>query len=312
MHVVCSTDSVYVMPTGVMIRSVSVNNAEFEVVFHVIIDESVDDQKRKLLSHCVINNGLHRIQFHLLSSNDFSSLPGLDGKVKDYITVAAYYRLLIPTVLDENIDRVLYLDGDIVCNGSLNKLCNMDISAVAIAAATDMSEKYQEYYRLGYSSSLGYFNSGVLLINIDYWRKNDVMQRCLDFLQSNPEKIKYHDQDVLNIVLCKEKTRLPMKYNVQNGYLYKNKELMFDKTGEEEELDDARTHPVLIHYTASRKPWYRDCHHPYRKLWYDYLAQTPWKNYCPVWRRGFRGFVGFLLRKTRMLPSTSFEPFLNL
>lgn len=312
MHLVCSTDSRYVMPTGVMIKSVCINNAEREIVFHIIIDESVNNKQKEQLKQCVCNKGLHKVLFHLVSSHDLSDLPGLDKKVKDYITVAAYYRLLIPKIIDKNITRALYLDGDIICNGNLNELWNTNIEGKAIAVVKDMSEACQEYDRLAYPKQLGYFNSGVLLLNLDYWRKHFVMQRCFDFIQKNPEQIKFHDQDVLNIVLCKEKLNLPLKFNVQNGFLYENDKLMFDKSQCEKELKEARNHPIIIHYTASRKPWFKDCKHPYRDMWFYYLKQTPWKGYRPLWRRGIRGFIGYILRTSHILPPSSYEPFLRL
>lgn len=248
--------------------------------------------------------------FHLVSSRDFANLPQLDGKVKDYISCASYYRLIFPQIIDENIDKLLYLDGDIICRGSISDLWNLDVSNVALAAAPDMAEAIQEYDRLGYSKLKGYFNSGVLLINLRYWREHDVSGRCFKMLHDHPEKIKYHDQDVLNIVLCDEKRLMPMRFNVQNGYLYTDDKLQFVKERYADNLEDARRNPVLIHYTASRKPWYRDCPHPYKKLWFDICVQTVWAGYKPVWRRGYKGMLGHIYRLIKH--SGTIEPFNNI
>ena len=73
-----------------------------------------------------------------------------------------------------------------------------------------------------YSPSLGYFNAGVLLVNLRYWRENNLSESFFEIINKYPERLRYHDQDVLNIVLKEIKLTLPLKYNVQHGYFFKD------------------------------------------------------------------------------------------
>lgn len=293
------------MPTGVMMRSVSVNNKDEEITFHVIVDDMVADRQKRQLENVVKDNGRHKVKFVTVKRDIFASLPGLDGKVKDYITMATYYRLIITELLDRSIDKVLYLDGDIVCNGPLNGLWATDIDDVAVAGAPDMSEAQQEYDRLGYPESDGYFNAGVLLINLDYWRKNGMTQKFFSFLSKYPECIKFHDQDVLNIFFHDCKAHLHLRYNLQNGYLFRKELMQFDPSRYGNELVEAIDNPVIIHYTSSIKPWHAECMNPLHGLWFKYLDDTEWKEYkirerYPI--EGFKPHVVQFLRFIHILP----------
>ena len=89
----------------------------------------------------------------------------------------------------------------------------------AAGVIPDMSiDDIRIYNRLQYSPSLGYFNAGVLLVNLRYWRENNLSESFFEIINKYPERLRYHDQDVLNIVLKEIKLTLPLKYNVQHGY----------------------------------------------------------------------------------------------
>lgn len=303
MHVLCSTDSKYIMPTSVMIKSVSVNNSNINIIFHVLIDESVKKYQKEQLSNVVLENNCHSVLFHVVENSMFNSFPNI-GIDKQYITKATYYRLIIAELLDSDIEKVLYFDGDIIVDNSLIDLWNIDISKYAIGAVTDMSEQKQDFERLGYFSELGYFNAGVLLINLKYWREHNVGISFRDLMNNHPERIKLHDQDVLNIVFASKKMSLPFRYNCQNGFLVKDDRLEIDKTKYEKELSQVRNDFVVMHFSTRGKPWHKECDHPLKDLWFKYLKMTEWSQYKPIKskKHSMREIIGILLRYFRMLP----------
>ena len=79
------------------------------------------------------------------------------------------------------------------------------------------SGREEIYTRLHYPSSDSYFNSGVLLVNLDYWREEGLMSKALDYISKNGSKLVFYDQDVLNALLHDCKLFLPFRYNVQDG-----------------------------------------------------------------------------------------------
>ena len=170
----------------------------------------------------------------------------------------------------------MYLDSDLIIRGSLHDLYDTDLSSVAIAAVRDNEYfNIQEYNRLRYEPKFGYFNAGVLLINLDYWRKNDCYKTFTSFISSYPERLKKHDQDVLNSIFYNCKKWLPLKYNLSVGFMCN--EIPFPYT-EWEEIIEARKRPVIIHFSDKIKPWHENCLHPYKNEYYKYQALTPFRN----------------------------------
>lgn len=304
MDIVFSADTNYIMPTGVMMTSVCVNNKDTDITFHALIDESVTEIQKQQLEEVVAVNCRHHILYYVMDASQFSSLPKL-GEVKLHITQATYYRLFLTEILPENIEKVLYLDGDIVVTESLSELWNTEMDDYAVGGVTDMSEVIQEYSRLGYPSDCGYFNAGVLLINLRYWRENEVVDTFRKIMIETPERIKFHDQDVLNISFYNCKKQLSLKYNVQNGFLYKKEFWEIDSQKYEQSVAAAIKQPVIIHYSARVKPWFVDCENPLKGEWIKYYKKTQWrknqlKRKDPI---TYRNRIGNLLRRLHILPN---------
>ena len=213
-----------------------------------------------------------------------------------YISLPTYYRLKVSSLLPADVHKVLYLDGDIIVNGSIIPLWNTDIGNYAFAGVVDTIYYDEEVYdRLGYDKSYGYFNAGVALYNLDYWRKNNVSDHAIQFIKQNRDKIKWMDQDVVNAILFNVKKRLPLRYNFQNRLLLRFEWNHFDSDFCEEVLKEM-DNPVIIHYCGPDKPWsfsyYRS---PYSELYHYYRKKSLWVNakmYKPYIR-----YIKFLLKR---------------
>ncbi len=293
MDIVACTDHGFIMPTGVMMQSVCVHNKDSFVNFHIVCDESITEKDKEDLKPVVNKFANKDIFFHIVDSNKFGDLPALDNV---YVTKATYYRLELARLLPESVDKALYLDGDIIVRKSLDDLWNTDISKYALAAVPDNNTELD--------LRSGYFNAGVMLVNLNYWRTHKLNKLFYDYIQNNSEKIKFHDQDVLNYVLKDQKLLLPVKFNLSCGWLWKvsgaNKEEYISQ------IDDAKNDPVIIHYTTSNKPWNKGCRHPYRHIFLNYKSQTIWKDTPliedrPLKLRIIKFFSG-ILRKLKLIP----------
>jgi lipopolysaccharide biosynthesis glycosyltransferase len=299
------------MPSAVMITSVSINNANLDVTFHILIDGSVEENQKEQLKNS-INNNKHHIVFHNIDRKLFERFPMVSG-VKHYITLATYYRLLIPSLLPEEIHKVIYLDGDMIVRRPLDKLWNTDIEKYAVGVVTDMEEDKHDYKRLGYDKSFGYFNAGMLLINLDYWREHKLEDVFFKLIAEEPERIILHDQDVLNITLHDQKLNLTKRFNVQSGFLRKPEYSGLGNRYEEYKNDiiEAIKDPTIVHYTDKFKPWHIEDSNPYGYEFMKYYKQTEWK-FCPLkhsYRWNLRHLVGALLRKLHLIAPTDLEEY---
>lgn len=303
MHILLSTDSNYIMPSAVMMKSVSVNNADTDIVFHILIDGGVTAFQQQQL-HGVLTNKRHIVSFHLIDGKFFTNFPAL-GKVKTYITKATYYRLFISDILPADIQRVIYLDGDMIVRGSLEELWNANIQGKAVGVVTDMALNSKDFSRLGYSESYGYFNAGMLLVNLAYWREHHLKDLFLSLIMNEPQRIVLHDQDVLNITLHDSKVELPAKFNCQNGFLMKPEfsELGKWKSKYANTIEQAIKAPVVVHYTDTIKPWHVEDANPYGYEFIKYYKQTVFR-YTPLSECGsgkFRHFIGKVLRRLHLV-----------
>lgn len=301
--IVAITDKWFVMPTGVMMYSVCVNNPDVDIVFHILTDDSVTDKDRQDIKDVVVPFNGKSVAFYPVKEEITKfHFPPLDENSP--ITFTTYYRLWLTELLPKSIDKVLYLDGDVIVRHSLLPLWNTDLNNYPIAAVpVDTMKVTDDFYsRLNESPQLGYFNAGVLLINLKCWRESQVVKDFVGYMQDHFEDILYADQDVLNYVFMKKKVNLPIKYNMQSGFFLKQP--LFDVDKYEKEVQSSLRDPVIIHFTAT-KPWCLDGRHPhpYRSSFLKYQNQTKWKG-VRYEQRSFKlqviNFVAGLLRKWKL------------
>lgn len=278
MHFVCCTDNNFVMQTSVMMKSICYHHRDVQLNFHVVIDDSVSEaDKQDMLS--VVDNNNHKVDFHFCDNTILSEYPRV-GALHTHVTKAAYYRLFLTALLPDTIDKAIYLDGDIIVRHPLQELWNIDISDYAVGVVPDGDEGDPlKYNQMKYPLRLGYFNSGVLLINLKYWREHNCMDEFLNFIVDHPERINFHDQDVLNCVFCERKMQLPFKFNTQTSFFYSPTSQKLDYYRYENEIVTAVADPYVLHFCFVPKPWIKECLHPMKQEFFKYLAMTKWKDY---------------------------------
>lgn len=194
-----------------------------------------------------------------------------------HISKESYIRLFAPNYLPDDIERILYLDVDLLVLDDIQELYSIPMESAVIAGIMDYPEK-DRYERLGIPSEYGYFNAGVMMFNIKLWKEAGLTHAAKNILNNTGIELKHHDQDVLNM-LCHEKwKRISFRWNIMDVFFYDINQY------EEKYRNEIRkeiTHPCIVHFTGSIKPWNAWIPNPYYKYYYLYLAKTPWKGYRP-------------------------------
>lgn len=190
-------------------------------------------------------------------------------KWKAHSSIANYFRLLAPRTLPTDIDKILYLDCDIIVRHPLDSLWNVDVSNHALAAVECSFWDPGSDFFVKLPPGARYFNSGVLLINLNYWREYKICELSLDFVRKHPEMANLYDQDALNAVLVNSWIPLPAVWNEQARSTLDRPALRDQNT-----LD-----PAIVHFVSSDKPWHRSCSHPFRHEYHRYRRKTPWRHY---------------------------------
>lgn len=272
MEIVLCTDNNYIMPTGVLMCSICENNQD--VSFHIVLGGEVyGDNVQKLKDICLKYSA--GITFYHLDYSTLDFVPFGRAGQPGHVSLATYFRLFLAQLLPDSIDRVIYLDGDIICLKPLRSLWEMELGNHPIAAVTDMdADDPSRYIRLGYSSTNGYFNAGVLLVNLKNWRENSYYDQFKEFIESYPERIVFHDQDVLNAVFSGKILPLDIRFNLQSGFLENRPSYVpYPST-----FEDYIRNPYLVHFTTNIKPWIKGCPHPYSRHFLNFYQISPWHN----------------------------------
>ena len=270
--VVFATDANYLPYLAVAINSLVANTTSGNLdvlVLHAGIEE---ETRAEFLKGFAGRQCLSLRFVDVMSRAAGSALVGfMQGR---YHTVAACYRLFIPEILPD-YDRVIYLDVDTIVCHDIGELLSVDISGNLFAAALDIvnssgNPEYRQWGRsYGFEEWSEYVNSGVVLFNLQEFRKANLLETLLKIAVEASKKW-FCDQDALNFVCKGRIARLDPRWNVQVGaYCLK------------EQLAITKGEAFVIHYTDSQKPWCCPAH-PYAHLWWRHVDASAFP--C-LWRR---------------------------
>ena len=290
-NILCIADDNYAPYCGIMLTSLFENNKDKDIRVYLL---SRDNLGKRNVDRIVLLCKRYGFQFNVITVDDsfFKQFSLIDSN--QTMAITTFYRLYAAELLPEEVHKVLYLDDDIIVTGNLSKLWEMDLSDKGVAVAPDViTFDTDRPTVLNYPENAGYFNAGVMLINLDYWRTKGIGPQCLIFLEKHHSLLKYFDQDVLNAVLWNRKINLPLTYNFQISFLSKDHFKSLPLQTQKEIMEEQDT-PIIIHYSDFMKPWmllyYK---RPYLKMWKKYKKLSPWRRTRDILppRKVFNWFV---------------------
>lgn len=203
----CSTDSKYTQHCMAMLCSLFDTNRNNHFHIH-LLHHLLPEEHRNLIKGLCERYG-EEITFYDINEEKL-------GNViinHEHLSISTYYRLLLPSLLKEDIHRILYLDCDVLVCRDISGLFRLDMDDYGVAAVCDYSP-YLDFQRriVGIGLEDKMFCAGVMLINMDYWRKNDCQAGMLDFICRTGKNLLMEDQDVLNHEFRRHWLQLPYKY----------------------------------------------------------------------------------------------------
>lgn len=242
----CVNDG-YIHYICVTIKSIIENHRGIQKNIYVLSDE-VSERSRRLLAETVADDSFTHFEVIIV---DDTPLRGL----KDTWSIYTWYRVLLPKYLPDDVHMVLYLDADVVVAGDLQELFAIEMHGLAVAGCIDPESFNQETLeRCELSMAQKYICAGVLLMNLDYWRENDLAKKVIQFGRDNNDRIKFPDQDTINILCQDSKIVLPLRYGIMD-YFFENDR--FYQEPYKQQLIDCINRPAIVHY-AGRNPWKRE------------------------------------------------------
>lgn len=276
-HIVCTIDDAYVQHCSVLLASLFANNPGEHFTIYIITDLA-ESPKLLTLKH-FLSNYLHSYSILTIDRSAISDAP-----ITHHISLATYFRLFIPQVLPADLNRVLFLDVDMVVRHSIRPLWETDLEGYTHAAT--IAASMDDYLTcIGLPSDSLYFNAGLMLINLNEWRNLNLFERGCELIHQQPELLQWWDQDVLNILLHNAWKPINLTWNSQ-PFIYSNTlnsdHPYYDRYQKFNYLE-AREDPAVVHFVGggSAKPWHYYCQHPFKQDYLTYLKTTPWRNSLP-------------------------------
>lgn len=268
-HVVFSSDDRYAPHMGVAMTSILLNSGESdELCFHVLSDSISSESIRRLLSLRDIRD----FQLRILDVDQdvkkaISRINTISSDTR--IVEASYYRLLVGSVFPD-LEKVLYLDCDLVVLGSLREIWETDLSDHTLAAVEEIMDP--PLHRDAFLKTSRYFNAGVMLFNLLRWRDLGYEAKCLAVPDDMLGKIEHHDQSILNYLFREGDVRY---LGAQFNYMISFKGQFAPS------LDPILKgiQPLIVHY-AGAKPWHLDA-------WLDRRTDlNSFEHYWKYWELG--------------------------
>ena len=252
MNIVVTLNANYLRPLCVMLRSLL--DAHPHKALHIYVVHSSLTQEH----FDFVKNTLNAPLLHLHDvrvPEDFLS----DAPVTFHFSKEMYYRIFAATLLPESVERALYLDPDMIILSSLDELYQMDMGDQLFAAARSINKVSEATFKVRLNMPLdsGYFNSGVLLMNLSALRREQNPDEVLRYIDEHRHRLVLPDQDALN-ALYHDRTVLldPMRYNFDARYY----PLLHTASAGQISLENMPVSTYIVHYCGKQKPWHTDYH----------------------------------------------------
>lgn len=270
-HIACCSNEKLAPLFGVVVASVGINVKSDDVMMYLLHNGLKEKTIKRL--HRIADRFHVGLQLMEINSTFLKDCP--TNKKLHYADIMTFARFLFPSMLPK-LKKVLYLDCDLVVLKDLKTLWDIEVSDVAVAMAPDLWYNDKHTLNRLEMPQGKYLNAGVIVMNLDYWRKHDVFNRLLDYIVLKGASLTYLDQDALNFILQNERRQLPVKYNVTPYYFHKN----LDNYPKEmhEEIHEVRLNPTIFHFLGPIKPWSLGCYLPGKVLFLKYQRLSGWRH----------------------------------
>lgn len=284
LNVLYQSDNAYAIYMGVSICSLLENNRRMDSINIFIIDDSINDEvKNDIFS--MVHSYCRKVYFVkgdiILNDKEIADAFAYTGIRKN---THSYLKLFLDRLISDIRGRIVYIDCDTAVEGDLQELVSLDMRGKPIGMVMDSLGTAKIKDSIGLDKKDRYYNSGVMLIDLDLWKEKQISDRIINHIK-NIRSYGTVDQDVLNVELKEDIFTLPIKYNLQPVHLvypYKTYIKVFkEKYYSKEEVEDAVQNPYIIHYLRyiGESPWHAKNVHPGKIFFDKYIMMTPWRTF---------------------------------
>ncbi|MFP5040551.1 glycosyltransferase family 8 protein [Parasediminibacterium sp. JCM 36343] len=267
--VVVACDNHYLILLAALIKSIEANIRPRQPLNVYIIEDKVTPSNKEKLLRSV---NIDITTLHWQKMEDVIPIGMQLPLDRSSYPLNIYMRLFIPYFIPHDIEKVLYLDVDMIVQADITTIFETDLDNHIVAAVLDPRiitfdnswGGVLNYEALGLLGTTRYFNTGLLLMQTRKWREQDITTKIIECIDNNKKFANYPDQYGLNVVLANQWLELDSRWNHFSTI-------------------DTEQKPFLIHF-VERKPIYQsyNFNEDFKKTFFFYLQLTDWKNFKPI------------------------------
>lgn len=274
MNIAIALNENVIMPAYVMVHSLAVNQNSIPVCIYILYSNLRKEYQNLLVEATQCGSTDNMVQFIEIAPEKTAGLP-----FNHLWSVEMYYRLMLPELLGDKLERILYLDVDIIVNKDISDLYHTDFEGNLLIAAKDMefdhiislneaeSRERNAFFTKLKNEGMTYFCSGVLLMNLKDLRRTYTFDKYMEIFEEIRDKVVLPDQDLLNYTHYK---------NVK--FVDENKYGLFTQTAHENGMtyQEAKENVSILHFTGQAKPWTVNLvRYDIEKIWWEYAKAAP-------------------------------------
>ncbi len=279
-----TSSELFALPTTVMLRSLMDNLSGKEGADIYVLDCGILPASRRKMRRS-LSPAWARVHFVPIVP---SSLAGFRNE--GYFTLNTYARLFVGRLLPDEIERLVFLDGDMLLLGDIAPLAEMDLNGRLLAAVQDpvagrVNQSAQMMHWQGWDvpGGVSVFNAGLMVLDLRRMREEGTFEAAIAVARQHPERMRWHDQDALNYILRGNYVELDPVWNVMPHLYYPPtcRDVIYPK----ETIDRCIQNPKALHFSGGYRPWKGAGRHWRETEFYRYLYRTAWRNdvYCAPW-----------------------------
>lgn len=279
MNIIYVSNNAYAKYLGISMLSLFDNNQDIEEIIVYILGQEIHSENMDYLY--AIAGKYHRT-VKLIDISEFEKLVPFDFSTSGYNPIVLS-RLFLCSYLPSDIERVLYLDCDIIVNGSIKELETISFCHNPVAAVPELNMPVDKKALIGFEKDETYYNAGVLLVNLPMWRSLKLESVFMDYYRSMNGQLLYNDQDIINHCCKGQILTLSHTYNLSTNlyyfprYFVKRLQPAYD-TDSAADYAKILSSPAIIHYMGDERPWIAGNHNKYRRQYEYYWQRSPWKE----------------------------------
>ena len=267
--IACAFDESFAIPAAVALRSISIHWKADQPVYVFVLDGGITEPVRRRVEQSVDPSTL-RINWCTVDREFFCGLPA-----RMHRNLLSIYRFAVGEVIPNSVERAVWIDVDVMVNRCMAELWHIDLGVNPIAAVQDMAIPWissplglRKSERKEMPENTPYFNSGLVVIDMDKWRDAQSDRRLMRLLKTQPWGVRHQDQHAMNVLYLDNWTALDPRWNVISSLAGRSY-----YRGPSSHLPELLENPWMVHYAGFFKPWKMATNSPFAKDFIGMLAQ---------------------------------------